>query len=110
MQSSKDMGRMVMMPRHDKKLKITSSSTGVKVLRDEVLYPLVGEPGGINHGARHFIFASRTGSYKQKSKDLIAVLKDQCARVFISRYNISNANNLDGLLKIMGMKCPAFGL
>lgn len=30
-----------MMPWHDKKLKITSSSTGVKVLRDEVLYPLI---------------------------------------------------------------------
>ena len=58
MQFSKDMGRKVMTPRHDKKLKIISSSTGVKVLRDVVLYPLVGGPGGINHGARHFIFAS----------------------------------------------------
>ena len=96
-----------MMPRHDKKLKITSSSTGVKVLRDEVLYPLIGESGGINHGARHFIFASRSGSHKQKSKNLIALLKDQCARVLVSRYNISNANNLDGLLKDYGNEMPS---
>lgn len=106
MQSSKDMGRMVIMPRHDKKLKITSSSTGVKVLRDEVLYPLIGEPGGIDYGARQFIFASRSGSHKQKSKDLIALLKDQCARVFVSRYNSSNADNLDGLLKDYANEMP----
>lgn len=114
MQSGKHMGKLVLMPRHDEKVQVAPSS-GVKLLRDDASYLLVGGLGGIgratalwmlNHGAKNFVFASRSGSDKQNAKDLIAMLKAQGARVCVSRCDISNSNDLDRLLKDCEKEMP----
>lgn len=115
MQSGKHMGKLVLMPRHDEKVKIAPSSIGVKLLRDDASYLLVGGLGGIrrstalwmlNHGAKNFVFASPSASDKQTAKDAIAVLEAQGARVFVSRCDISNSNDLDRLLKDCEKEMP----
>ena len=115
MQSGKHMGKLVLMPRHDEKVKVTPSSKGTKILRDDASYLLVGGFGGIgratalwmlNHGARNFIFASRSGLDRQKSRDTIALLRDQGARTFVSRCDISKADDFDRLLRECGREMP----
>lgn len=115
MQSGKHMGKLVMMPRDDEKVKVAPSSTAIDFLRDDSSYLLVGGLGGIGratamwmlkHGARNFIFASRSGTDKQKSKDTIALLRDQGARVHVSRCDISSSDDLDRLLKDCAREMP----
>jgi len=115
MQSGKHMGKMVLMPQPDEKVKVAGSLTDINILRDDASYLLVGGLGGIGratalwmftHGARNFIFASRSGSDKQKSRDIIDKLRGQGARVFVSRCDIGNDDDLDGLLKDCGREMP----
>ena len=115
MQSGKHMGKLVLMPRHDEKVKVTPSSKGTKILRDDASYLLVGGFGGIgratalwmlSHGARNFIFASRSGLDRQKSRDTVALLKDQGARTFGSRCDISKADDFDRLLRECEREMP----
>lgn len=115
MQSGKHMGKLVLMPRHDEKVKVTPSSLDSRILRDDASYLLVGGFGGIgraaalwmlNNGARNFIFASRSGLDRQKSRDTIALLRDQGARTFVSRCDISKADDVDRLLRECRTEMP----
>ena len=115
MQSGKHMGKMVLMPRLNEMVKVAPSKTDPQFLRGDASYLLVGGLGGIGratafwmlkHGARNFIFASRSGSDKEKSREAIALLRAQGAQISVFRCDISNAADLDRLLEDSGRNMP----
>ncbi len=115
MQSGKHMGKLVLLPRHDEVVKVTPSLGDTKLFRYDASYLLVGGFGGIgratalwmlNHGARNFIFASRTGLDREKSRETVALLRDQGARTLVSRCDISKADDCDRLLRECGREMP----
>lgn len=60
----------------------------------------------LNYGARNFIFAPRSGLDRQKSRDTVALLRDQGARTFVSRCDVGKADDFDRLLRECGRELP----
>ena len=114
MQTGKHLGKMVLMPQPDEMVKV-ASKIDTRYLRDDASYLLVGGLGGIGratafwmleHGARHFIFASPSGADKEKSRETVALLKQRGAQVSVFKCDISNATDLDRLLEDSGRTMP----
>lgn len=108
MQSGKHMGKIVLVPQSGDLVKVAPSRMNPQLLRDDASYLLIGGLGGIGratafwmlkHDARNFIFASPSGSDKEKSREVIALLKEQGAQVSVFKCDISNAADLDHLLE-----------
>ena len=108
MQSGKHMGKMVLKPQLDDMVRVAPSAINPLFLREDASYLLIGGLGGIGrataswmlrHGARNFIFASPSGSEKQKAKETVALLKEQGAQVSVFKCDISNIEDLDQLLE-----------
>ena len=113
MQSGKHMGKMILKPRLDEMVRVASSDS--LFLRGDASYLLIGGFGGIGrataswmlrHGARNFIFASPSGSEKQKAKETIALLKGQGAQVSVFKGDISNIEDVDRLLEHSRLNMP----
>ena len=114
MQTGKHLGKMVLMPQPDEMVKV-ASKTESQYLRDDASYLLIGGLGGIGrataiwmleHGARHFIFASPSGADKEKARETIELLRQRGARVLVFKCDISNATDLDRLLEDCGRNMP----
>ena len=115
MQSGKHMGKMILKPQLDDMVRVAPSLTDPPFLREDASYLLIGGLGGIGrataswmlrHGARNFIFASPSGSEKQKAKESVALLKEQGAQVSVFKCNISNIEDLDQLLEHSRLDMP----
>lgn len=108
MQSGKHMGKIVLMPQPGEMVKVVRSKMNDRILRDDVSYLLVGGLGGIGratarwmfqHGAKNFIFASRSGSDKEASQETISVLRNKGAQVAVFKCDISNLDDLKRVLR-----------
>ena len=108
MQSGKHMGKMILKPQLDEMVRVAPSTINPLFLREDASYLLIGGLGGIGratacwmlgHGARNFIFASPSGSEKQKAKETVALLKEQGAQVSVFKCDVSNIEDLDQLLE-----------
>lgn len=108
MQAGKHMGKLVLMPSPQEMVKVVPLRTNQRPLRADASYLLIGGLGGIGRataswmlkqGARNFIFASPSGSEKQRAKEAITLLKDQGARVVVFKCDISNITDLDRVLE-----------
>ena len=115
MQSGKHMGKMILKPQLDDMVRVAPSLTDPPFLREDASYLLIGGLGGIGrataswmlrHGARNFIFASPSGSEKQKARELVALLKEQGAQVSVFKCDISNIEDLDQLLESSRLDMP----
>ena len=108
MQAGKHMGKLVLMPSPQEMVKVVPLRTNQRLLRTDASYLLIGGLGGIGRataswmlkqGARNFIFASPSGSEKQRAKETITLLKDQGARVAVFKCDISSITDLDRVLE-----------
>jgi len=115
MQSGRHMGKMVLKPQPDEMVKVVHLKKTTRLLRDDASYLLIGGLGGIGrataswmseNGARNFIFASPSGSEKQKAKETIALLEDQGARVSAFKCDVSNLEDLDRVLENSSRDMP----
>ena len=115
MQSGKHIGKMVLKPQPDEMVKVAPSTKDSPFLREDASYLLIGGLGGIGrataswmlgHGARYFIFASPSGSEKQKAKETVALLKEQGAQVSVFKCDISNIEELDQVLEHSRRELP----
>ena len=52
----------------------------------------------MEHGARNFVFASRSGLSKQSAKDLVSLLESRGARVAVFNCNASMEDQVDGMV------------
>lgn len=107
MQSGKHMGKMILMPKMDETVPVSSALIPSQLLRADASYLLVGGLGGIGratalwmfaNGAKSFIFASRTGDRKPKAKQVVAQLKEQGAQVAVFECDVADKGELDNLL------------
>ena len=107
MQSGKHMGKMILKPQLGEKVRVAPSTMNSLLLREDASYLLIGGLGGIGRatacwmlrqGARNFVFASPSGSEKQKAKETVALLEEQGAQVSVFKCDISNVKDLDQLL------------
>lgn len=73
------------------------------ILSPDASYLLVGGLGGLgrsialwmtDHGARHLIFASRSGVAKQEASELVKVLKEKGITVAVYSCDIADASQL----------------
>ncbi|KAG8533016.1 Type I Iterative PKS [Bacidia gigantensis] len=108
MQSGKHMGKLVLMPQPDEIVKVVPQDDSHRLLRADATYFLVGGLGGIGralalwmtgHGARNFIFLSPSGLDKAKSKEAIALLHAEGARVNVFKGDVSNLADVQRALK-----------
>ena len=115
MQSGKHMGKMILKPQSNEMVRVVPSTKNSVYLQRDASYLLVGGLGGIGRataswmlrqGARNFIFASPSGSEKQKAKETIASLKEQGAQVSVFKCDISNIEDLDQLLEHSRLDMP----
>ena len=132
MQTGKHMGKLVAMAQPNEIVKVRDSSiqsnnqqslilkaippnTSSSLLKSDGSYLLVGGLGGLGrtlalwmlkHGARSFIFASRSGLAKQEAKDLVAILEAQGAKVAVFNCDISNGVQFDEVLAETGKTMP----
>ncbi|PVH89083.1 putative polyketide synthase [Cadophora sp. DSE1049] len=107
MQTRKHIGKLVAMIRPNEIVKCTPSNKSGHLLREDAAYLLVGGLGGIGratalwllaHGARYFIFASRSGTASQSATELVATLEAQGAKVAVIICDIGDAEQFDRLL------------
>lgn len=107
MQSGKHMGKMILMPKTDEVVPVSTALTTSQLLRADASYLLVGGLGGIGRaialwmfatGARSFIFASPTGDQKPKAKQVVAQLREKGAQVAVFECDVANKTELDNLL------------
>ncbi|KAG8526399.1 putative secondary metabolism biosynthetic enzyme [Bacidia gigantensis] len=121
MQSGKHMGKLVLVPQPGEQVRIAPSKMecknpqGAKLFRTDASYLLVGGLGGIgratarwmlDHGATRFIFASRSGPDRPKSRELIEFLRNEGAKVAAVRCDISDADDLERLLHTCAKTMP----
>ena len=113
MQTGKHLGKMVLMPQPDEVVKVASNIDS-QYLRDDASYLLISGLGGIGlatafwmleHGARHFIFASPSGADKEKARETICATQTAgCLGFsFQMRYQI-----LIDFWRIVGETCLLF--
>lgn len=117
MQAGKHVGKLVLVPQPDEVVKIVAPSTYASLLRSESSYLLIGGLGGIGratalwmlkHGAKNFIFASPSGLDKQKSREVVTLLRNQGAHVSVFKCDISSTTGLEHLLAVCRQDMPPF--
>ena len=107
MQAENHIGSLVLVPRPDDMVKSMPRATSQRLFRADSSYLLVGGLGGlgramatwmVHHGARNLIFASRTGSAKQNSRDLMDELDSRGAEVAVFNCDVSKVEQIDDIL------------
>ena len=115
MQSGKHMGKLVLVPRSDEKVKVAPIREDRHLLSRDASYLLIGGLGGIGRatalwmvkqGAKHLIFVSPSGSDKPKAKETIALLEEQGTHVAVFKCDVSNSADLERVLEDSRIDMP----
>ncbi|KUI54262.1 Lovastatin diketide synthase LovF [Cytospora mali] len=109
MQSGKHVGKLVVVHGQGDMVKATPhiAASKMTLFKADASYLLVGGMGGLgramalwmlSHGARNFIFASRSGLDRVEARELEAILESSGANVVVGKCDVSKMADLEGLM------------
>ncbi|KAH8883107.1 putative polyketide synthase [Thozetella sp. PMI_491] len=119
MQSGKHLGKLVLVQEEGDVVKAAPQILSEKLFKPDASYLLVGGMGGLGRamalwmlaqGARHFIFASRSGLDRPEAGELKTNLEAAGAKVFVGKCDVSKAADLDKLMQDAGRFPPVKGV
>ena len=114
-QSGRHSGKVVLVTKPDELVNVVPRDTSSSLLRSDASYLLIGGLGGLgramatwmmSHGAKNFIFASRSGSSKQSAWDVVDHLQSSGANVAVYSCDVSNESEVSSMLSQCSESMP----
>ncbi|KAL6885742.1 hypothetical protein GGI43DRAFT_432364 [Trichoderma evansii] len=115
MQSSDNIGKVVLIPRPDDVVPVIPGGLGAFRLSSNGTYVLVGGLGGIGRsiakmladkGAKHFVFLSRSGNTRPEAQALLDELREQGVSSTVTAVDVADKAQLEAALNKVKQSCP----